>query len=237
MEHLAATTTLPPLTTEELHAVTIVFHQYETGLREGCIFTKDLLEALHSLGISPTEQEVVDMQCEMEKKGKIFFPDFCKLCQRKFREFDDEMFRQELFKVLCGTEPHPVRFRAKKYKVQEKSFSLSEFRNMMSHLPEPVSDTEIREMFNFADKNKDGRISWEEFLVMITPVRAQEVGTVQENVVVGKLVDTSDISDTGDNKEQLTVGENANQNMTAPEQEEPADNTNNNPIPLASNLD
>ena len=40
MEHLAATTTLPPLTTEELHAVTIVFHQYETGLREGCIFTK-----------------------------------------------------------------------------------------------------------------------------------------------------------------------------------------------------
>ena len=67
--------------------------------------------------------------------------------------------------VLCGTEPHPVRFRAKKYKVQEKSFSLSEFRNMMSHLPEPVSDTEIREMFNFADKNKDGRISWEEFLV------------------------------------------------------------------------
>ena len=67
--------------------------------------------------------------------------------------------------MLCGTEPHPVRFRAKKYKVQEKSFSLSEFRNMMSHLPEPVSDTEIREMFNFADKNKDGRISWEEFLV------------------------------------------------------------------------
>ena len=61
---------------------------------------QDLLEALHSLGISPTEQEVVDMQCEMEKKGKIFFPDFCKLCQRKFREFDDEMFRQELFKVI-----------------------------------------------------------------------------------------------------------------------------------------
>ena len=72
---------------------------------------------------------------------------------------------------------------------------------------------------------------------MITPVRAQEVGTVQENVVVGKLVDTSDISDTGDNKEQLTAGENANQNMTAPEQEEPADNTNNNPTPLVSNLD
>ena len=44
MEHPPATTGLPPLTTEELHAVTIVFHQYETGLREGCIFTKVIIQ-------------------------------------------------------------------------------------------------------------------------------------------------------------------------------------------------
>ena len=31
---------LVPLTDEELDAVTVVFHQFETGLREGCIFTK-----------------------------------------------------------------------------------------------------------------------------------------------------------------------------------------------------
>ena len=29
-----------PLTEQELEAVTIVFHQYETGLREGTIYTK-----------------------------------------------------------------------------------------------------------------------------------------------------------------------------------------------------
>ena len=38
---------------------------------------------------------------------------------------------------------------------------------MMTHLPEPVSDTDIMDMFAFADKDKDGRISWEEFLVKI----------------------------------------------------------------------
>ena len=32
--------TLVPLTEEELNAVTIVFHQYETGLREGTIYTR-----------------------------------------------------------------------------------------------------------------------------------------------------------------------------------------------------
>ena len=31
---------VPPLTEEEVDAVTIVFHQFETGLREGTIYTK-----------------------------------------------------------------------------------------------------------------------------------------------------------------------------------------------------
>ena len=29
-----------PLTEEELDAITVVFHQYETGLREGTIYTR-----------------------------------------------------------------------------------------------------------------------------------------------------------------------------------------------------
>ena len=45
---------------------------------------------------------------------------------------------------------------------------------MMSHLPEHVPDTEILEMFSFADKDRDGRISYEEFLIMITPVRVPD---------------------------------------------------------------
>ena len=61
--------------------------------------SQDLVFALHALGISPSEQEVIDMQNEVEKKGRIFFSDFCKLSLRKFREFDEENFKQELFKV------------------------------------------------------------------------------------------------------------------------------------------
>ena len=67
------------------------------------------MDALHALGISPTEQEVIDMQNEVEKKGRIFFPDFCKLSLRKFREFDEENFNQELFKVcVTGADPRLV---------------------------------------------------------------------------------------------------------------------------------
>ena len=42
---------------------------------------------------------------------------------------------------------------------------MDDFQHMMTHLPEPVPDTHIMHMFAFADKDKDGRISWEEFLV------------------------------------------------------------------------
>ena len=43
---------LAPLTEEELDAVTIVFHQFETGLREGTIYT------LVSMFCSQTEIEM-----------------------------------------------------------------------------------------------------------------------------------------------------------------------------------
>ena len=34
------------------------------------------------------------------------------------------------------------------------------------HLPVPVEDLEIEDMFNFADKNQDGKISYTEFEVI-----------------------------------------------------------------------
>ena len=44
-------------------------------------------------------------------------------------------------------------------------FSKVEFEYMMTRLPVFVSEEEIAEMFSVADKDKDGRISYAEFLV------------------------------------------------------------------------
>ena len=51
---------------------------------------------------------------------------------------------------------------------------------MMSHLPEHVSDSEIEEMFSYADKDNDGKISWEEFLVNIQIFYQKHSGMLQE---------------------------------------------------------
>ena len=61
-------------TESELEAVTTVFKQYETGLREACIDVKDLLPALVSLGLNMMEQEVIDMTNTVARNGLVFFP-------------------------------------------------------------------------------------------------------------------------------------------------------------------
>jgi len=157
------------LTGPEMEVVTVVFHQFETGLREGTIYCRDLLDAMKALGLNPGEQEVIDMTNEVANNGLVYFPDFCRIVLRKFREENQELFNQQLFKVLCGTDPYPQNFRAKRYRIQEKSFGRDDFVKIMKQLPVLVDEEDIQEMFSFADKNKDGRISYSEFLLMINP--------------------------------------------------------------------
>jgi len=157
------------LTDEEREAVTIVFHQFETGLREGTIFTKDALDAMKALGLNPGEQEMIDMTNEVNINGLIYYPDFCRLVLRKYREENREVLNQALFKVICGTDPYPKNFRAKKYKIKEKFFTKTDFQLMMRNLPVPVSEEDIDAMFDFADKDKDGKINYSEFGTMINP--------------------------------------------------------------------
>jgi len=162
-------TPVDELTDEEREAVTIVFHQFETGLREGTIFTKDVLSAMKALGLNPGEQEIVDMTNEVAINGLVYFPDFCKIVLRKYREDNKELFNQAFFKVICGTDPYPPKFRAKKWKIKDKFFSKTDFQLMMRNLPVPVNEEDIDQMFEFADKDKDGKINYSEFQIMINP--------------------------------------------------------------------
>jgi len=143
--------------------------QFETGLREGTIFTKDALDAMKALGLNPGEQEMIDMTNEVSVNGLIYYPEFCKLVLRKYREENKEVLNQALFKVICGTDPYPTNFRAKKWKIKDKSFSKADFQFMMRNLPVPVNEEDIDQMFEFADKDKDGRINYSEFEIMINP--------------------------------------------------------------------
>ena len=63
------------------------------------IMLQDLHRARVVLGLCPMEQEVIDMTNEVARDGLIFFPEFCRIVLRKFREEDEEQFAQVMFKV------------------------------------------------------------------------------------------------------------------------------------------
>ena len=53
-----------------------------------------------SLGLNIMEQEVIDMTNNIARNGLVFFPDFCQIVLKKFREDDEEQFAQVMFKVI-----------------------------------------------------------------------------------------------------------------------------------------
>ena len=67
--------------------------------------TQDLHTALVACGLNPMEQEVIDMTNTVARNGLIFFPEFCQIVLKRFREENEEEFAQVMFKVtkvLCG---------------------------------------------------------------------------------------------------------------------------------------
>ena len=75
---------------------------------------------------------------------------------------------------LCGTEPFPELYRAKKYKIHQKFLTKTDFHFIMKNLPVPVSDRDINEMFKVADINNDGKIDFSEFKAMVNPPKPPE---------------------------------------------------------------
>ena len=55
---------------------------------------------MKALGLNPAEQETIDMTNEVGSNGLVYFPDFCKIVLRKYREDDRELLNQALFKVI-----------------------------------------------------------------------------------------------------------------------------------------
>ena len=88
------------LTKMELEAVTAVFRQFETGLREASINARDLLAALKCLGLNTMEQEILDLSNSAgSRDGLIYFPEFSQIVLNRYREESQQEFNKIIFKV------------------------------------------------------------------------------------------------------------------------------------------
>ncbi|KAL3874519.1 hypothetical protein ACJMK2_037525 [Sinanodonta woodiana] len=124
----------------------------------GSITTKELGTVMKSVGQNPSEAELQDMVNEIDTDGNgiIEVNDFIIMMGKKMKEADTEEEIKDVFNIfdrdgngfICNEE---LKF-------------------VMTNLGEKLTDEEIGEMIKEADKDKDGQISYDDFLRLMTSI-------------------------------------------------------------------
>ncbi|KAJ2741996.1 hypothetical protein GGI20_004793 [Coemansia sp. BCRC 34301] len=145
-------TTTKPLTEEQRAEYAEAFALFDKD-NDGSITATELEAVLKSLGQNPSKAEVQDMVNELDTdgNGKIDFEEFIALMQRHSPDESDEL--KEAFSVFD--------------KDGDGFITEPELAEAMTKLGENIEPKEVKAMFNEADVNQDGAISYNEFVAMM----------------------------------------------------------------------
>lgn len=118
----------------------------------GMIDTKELKVAIRALGFEPKKEEIKKMIAEIDKdgSGKISFEDFLQLMTVKMAEKDSKEEILKAFRLFDDDETGTISFKNLKRVAKE--------------LGENLTDEELQEMIDEADRDGDGEVNQEEFL-------------------------------------------------------------------------
>lgn len=116
------------------------------------IDTKELKVAIRALGFEPKKEEIKKMIAEIDKDGtgKISFEDFLSLMTVKMAEKDSKEEILKAFRLFDDDETGTISFKNLKRVAKE--------------LGENLTDEELQEMIDEADRDGDGEVNQEEFL-------------------------------------------------------------------------
>uniref|UniRef100_L2G7Q7 Calmodulin n=2 Tax=Colletotrichum gloeosporioides species complex TaxID=2707338 RepID=L2G7Q7_COLFN len=106
---------------------------------------------MRSLGLNPSDTELTDMvnEVDADNNGTIDFNEFLNLMAVKVQVGDAEEELKNAFKVFDRDGSGTI--------------SAEELRHVLKSLGENMTNAEIDEMIQMADKNGDGTIDYDEF--------------------------------------------------------------------------
>ena len=139
------------LTEEQKQEVKEAFDLFDTD-GSGSIDAKELKVAMRALGFEPKKEEVRRMIAEVDKDGSgtIEFPEFLDMMATKMAERDPREEILKAFRLFDDDETGKISFKNLKRVARE--------------LGENMTDEELMEMIEEADRDGDGEINEEEFL-------------------------------------------------------------------------
>lgn len=141
----------PELTDEQVEEIKEAFNLFDTN-RSGTIDVRELKAAMRALGFEMKKEEVRKMLSDIHKEptDNIDFHEFTLMMTGKMGERDSE---EEILKVFQLFD--------------EENSGFITFRNLKhicTELGENLSDAEIQEMIDEADRDDDNQISPQDFL-------------------------------------------------------------------------
>lgn len=143
-------------TIEELQDFAQAFKMFDKD-SNGWMNIKELGVAMRTLGMNPTEEELLNMvnEYDIDGNGKIDFGEFCKMMKEMQKETDQELIRLA-FKVFD--------------KDGNGFITAQEFRRFMTTMGEKFSEEEVDEIIREFDKDGDEQIDYEEFVNAVAPI-------------------------------------------------------------------
>eukprot|EP00767_Chilomastix_cuspidata_P004225 gnl/Chilomastix_cuspidata/436.p2 GENE.gnl/Chilomastix_cuspidata/436~~gnl/Chilomastix_cuspidata/436.p2 ORF type:complete len:150 (+),score=77.54 gnl/Chilomastix_cuspidata/436:276-725(+) len=139
------------LTPEQIAEIKEAFSLFDkTG--NGSIPTRDLGICMRSLGLNPTDAELVEYTNDIDKDGDGYIPfaEFLTLMQRKMKDVDSEEEVIEAFKVFDKDGNGLV--------------SAAELRHVLTTIGERLTDDEVAELLRDADIDGEGKINYRKFV-------------------------------------------------------------------------
>ncbi|KAB0798836.1 hypothetical protein PPYR_06716 [Photinus pyralis] len=118
----------------------------------GKIDTKELKVAIRALGFEPKKEEIKKMIADIDPDGtgKLSFEEFLQLMSVKMAEKDSKEEILKAFRLFDDDDTGKISFKNLKRVAKE--------------LGENLTDEELQEMIDEADRDGDGEISQDEFL-------------------------------------------------------------------------
>ncbi|XP_065186791.1 uncharacterized protein LOC135817512 [Sycon ciliatum] len=139
------------LTEEQKQEIREAFDLFDSD-GTGTIDTKELKVAMRALGFEPKKEEIKRMVADIDKTGSgtIDFNDFLQLMTSKMGEKDSKEEILKAFRLFDEDETGKISFKNLKRVAKE--------------LGENLTDEELQEMIQEADRDGDGEVNQDEFL-------------------------------------------------------------------------
>ncbi|KAM7389050.1 hypothetical protein PAMP_023048 [Pampus punctatissimus] len=139
------------LTEEQKQEIKEAFDLFDTD-GTGIIDVKELKVAMRALGFEPKKEEIKKMIADIDKEGsgKIDFGDFLSMMTVKMSEKDSKDEILKAFRLFDDDGTGKISFKNLKRVAKE--------------LGENLTDEELQEMIDEADRDGDGEVNEQEFL-------------------------------------------------------------------------